>query len=69
MISEQFNDFSSLNNMAFNLFIHHMYYCFECFVGHSNGHKNDFLIQCHTNLYEIPFLVRTINLLKSIVRF
>ena len=45
MISEQFNDIRSLNNMAFYLFIHHIYYRFRCFSGHLNGHNNYFLVQ------------------------
>ena len=46
MISEQFNDVSSLNNMEFNLFIHHIYHWFQRFSGHLNGHNNEFLVVC-----------------------
>ena len=69
MISEQFNDVSSLNNMAFNLFTPHMYLWFQCFSGHLNGHNNDFLVLCDVHVYAVLLLVRTINFLTIIVRF
>ena len=69
MISEKFNDVSSLNNMAFNLFIHRIYYCFQCFSVNLNGHNNDFLVLCDPYVYAVSLLVRTIHLLKIIVRF
>ena len=69
MISEQFNDVSSLNNMAFNLFMDSIYYSLQCLSGDLNGHNNDFLDLCDAYVYAVPLLVRTINLLKIIVRF
>ena len=64
MISEQFNAVSSLNNMAFNLFVHHFYYLFRHFSGHLNGHNNDFLVLCDAYVYTVPFLLRTVDILK-----
>ena len=64
LISEQFNDISSLNNMAFNLFIHHFYYWFVHFSGHLNGHNNDFLVLCYVYDDAVPSLVRTVDVLK-----
>ena len=69
MISEQFIDVSSPNNMAFNLFMHNIYYCFKRFSGHLNGHNNNFLVLCDKYVYAVPLLVRTINVLKMNVRF
>ena len=69
MISEQFNEVSSLNNMAFNLFIHQNYYWFRHFSGHLNGHNHDFLVLCDAYVYAVPLLVCTINVLKISVRF
>ena len=37
MISEQFNDVSSINTMAFNFFIDRIYYLLELFNGYLNG--------------------------------
>ena len=49
-LKKKFNDISSLNNMAFNMFIHHFYYWFGRFSGHLNGHKNNFLVHvAHTS--------------------
>ena len=64
LISEQLNDNSSLNNMAFNMLIHHFYYWFGHFSGHLNGHNNDFLVLCDAYVYAVPFLVRTVDVLK-----
>ena len=69
MISEQFNDVSSLNNMAFNLFINHIYYWFRHFSGNLNGHNHDFLVLCGAYVYAFPLLVCTINVLKMNVIF
>ena len=70
MVSEQFNDVSSLNNMAFNFFIHHAHYCFRRFSGHDlNGHNNDFLVLCDAYVYAVRLFVLTINVLKMNVRF
>ena len=69
LISEQFNDISSLNNMAFNLFIHHFYYWFRHFSGHLNGRNNNFLVICDAYVYAVPFLVRTVDVLKTNVWF
>ena len=69
MISEKFNDGSSINNMTFNLFIHRIYFLLQYFSGHLNGNNNDFLVLCDAYVYAVSLLVRTINLLKSIVRF
>ena len=65
MISEQFNDFSSLNNMTFNLFIHCIHYSLQCFSQHLNWHNIDFLLLYDAFVYAVSFLVRTINLLKN----
>ena len=69
MISEQFNDVSSLNNMSFNLFMNRIYYWFQCFSVHLNRNNNNFLVLCDAYVYAVPLLARTINLLKIIVRF
>ena len=69
MISEHFDEVSSLNNMAFNLFIHHIYYWFRHFSGHLNGNNHDFLVLCDAYAYAVPLLVRKINVLKMYVRF
>ena len=69
MISEQFNDVSSLNNTAFNLFIHHIYYWFCRLSGNLNRHNNDFLVLRDAYVYAVPLLVRTINILKMNIRF
>ena len=69
MISEQFNDVRSLNNMAFNLFIHNIYHWFQRFSGNLNGHNNEFLVLCNAYVYAVPLLVCTINVLKMNVRF
>ena len=69
IISEQFNDVSSFNNMEFNLFINHIYYWFQRFSGHLNVHNDEFLVLCDTYVYAVLLLVRTINSFKSIVRF
>ena len=42
MISEHFNDVSSINTMAFNLFIDRIYYLLQLFNGHLNGHNSFF---------------------------
>ena len=42
MISEQFNDVSSINNKEFNLFIDRIYYLLQLFNGHLNGHNSFF---------------------------
>ena len=42
MISEQFNDVSSINNKAFNLFIDRIYYLLQLFNGHLNRHNSFF---------------------------
>ena len=52
MVSEQFNDIISLNNMEFNHF-----------SGHLNGHDNDFLVLCYAYVYVVPFLVRTVDVM------
>ena len=69
MIYEQFIDVSSLNNMAFNLFIHHIDYRFRYFSCYLNGHNHYFLVLCDVYVYANPLLVRTINFLKMDVRF
>ena len=69
MISEQFNDVISLNNMAFNLFIHHIYYWFRHFSGHFNVHIHEFLVLCDAYVYAVPLLVRKINVLRMNVIF
>ena len=69
MISEQFNDVSSINNMAFNLFIHRIYFMLQYFSGHLNGQNNLFLDLCDAYVYTVPILVRTINSSKIIVQF
>ena len=69
MISEQFNDVRSINNMVFNLFIHRMYYLLQYFSGHLNGYNNFFLVLCDTYVHAVPLLVRTINSSKIIERF
>ena len=61
MIPEQFNDVSSINNMAFNLFIHRIYYLLQYFSVHLNGHNNLYLVICDAYVYAVPLLVRTIN--------
>ena len=42
IISEQFNDVSSINNKAFNLFIDRIYYLLQLFNGHLNRHNSFF---------------------------
>ena len=44
LISEQFNDISSLKNMTFNMFILNFYQQFGHFGGHINRHNNNFLV-------------------------
>ena len=68
MVSEQLNDVSSINNMAFNLFIHRIYCMLQYFSGHLNGQNNFFLVLCDAYIYTVPLLVRTINSSKIIVR-
>ena len=46
MISEQFNAVSSINNMAFNLFINRIYFMLQYLSGHFNGQNNFFLVLC-----------------------
>ena len=55
---------SSLNNMAFNLCLHNLYYWFCHCTGHLNGNNNDCLALSYVYVYAVPFLVRTINVLK-----
>ena len=68
MISEQFNDVSSINNMAFNLFIHRFYYLLQLFNGHLNGHNSFFLVLSDAYVHAVPLVVRTINSSIIIVR-
>ena len=50
LISEKFNENSSLHNMVFNICILHCYWQFCHFGGHSNGYNNYFLIlEMHTS--------------------
>ena len=44
MISEQFNEVSSINNKAFNLFIDRIYYLLQLFNGHLNRHNSFFKV-------------------------
>ena len=69
MISEQFNDFSSINNMAFNLFMHRIYFMLQYFSGHLDGQNNFILVLFDAYVYTFPLLVRTINTSKIIVGF
>ena len=58
-----------LINMAFHLFIHHFCYCFSHFSGHLNGNNNNYLVICDVYVYAVPFLVRTVDVLKMNVWF
>ena len=49
--------------------LYHIHYSLQCFSVHLNGHTNDFLDLCDAYVYAVPFLVRTMNLLKIVVRF
>ena len=68
MISEQFNDVSSINTKAFNLFIDRIYYLLQLFSGHLNGHNIYFLVLSDAYVHAVPLVVRTINSSKIIVR-
>ena len=61
MILEQLNDVSSINNMAFNLFIHRIYFILQYFSGHLNGQNNFFLVLCDAYVSTVSLLVRTIQ--------
>ena len=60
MISEQFNDVSSINTMASNLLIDRMYYLIQLFSGHLNGHNSFILVLSDAYLHAVPLVVRTI---------
>ena len=64
MISEQFNDVISLNNMVFNLFIHHFYFLFRHFSVHLNGYNKKHLVLCDAYVYAVPFLLHTVDVLE-----
>ena len=68
MISEQFNDVSSINTMAFNLFIDHIYHLLQLFCGHLNGRNSFSLVLSDAYVHAVPLVVRTINTSKSIVQ-
>ena len=68
MISEQFNDVSSINTMAFNLFQDRIYYLLQLFSGHLNGHNSFFLVLIDAYIHAVPLVVPTINSSKIIVR-
>ena len=68
MISEQCNDVSSINTMAFNLFKDRIYYLLQLFSGHLNGHNSFFLVLSGAYVHAVPLVVRTINSSKIIVR-
>ena len=68
MISEQFNDVSSINTMAFNLFIDLIYYLLKLFSGHLNGHNRLFSVLSDAYVHAVPLVVHTINSSKMIVR-
>ena len=68
MISEQYNDVSSINNMAFNLFIHRIYFLLQYFSAQLKGHNIFFLVLSDAYAHAIPLLVRSINSSKIIVR-
>ena len=68
MISEQFNDVSSINNMELNLFIHRIYDLLQYFSGHLNGHNNFLLVKSDAYVQTVRLLVCTINSSKIIVR-
>ena len=69
MISEQFNDVSSINTMAFNLFQDRIYYLLQLFSGHLNGHNSFFLVLSDAYVHAVPLvIVRTINSSKIVVR-
>ena len=68
MNSEQFNDVSSINNMAFNLFIDRIYYDLQYFSGNLKGNNNFFLVLSDAYVHAVPLVVRTINSSMIIVR-
>ena len=68
MISEQFNDVSSINTMAFNLFIDRIYFLLQLFSGHLNGHNSFFLVLSDAYVHAVPLVVRTIYSSIIIVR-
>ena len=68
MISEQVNDVSSINNMAFNLFIDRIYYPLQLFNGHLNGHNSFFLVLSDAYVHAVPLVVRAIYSSIIIVR-
>ena len=68
MISEQFNDVSSIDNMAFNLFKDPIYYLSQLFNGHLNRHNRFLLVLSDAYVHAVPLVVRTIYSSKIIVR-
>ena len=68
MISEQFNDVSSINNKAFNLFIYRIYYLLQLFNGHLNRHNSFLLLLSDAYVHADPLVVRTIYSSITIVR-
>ena len=59
---------SSINNMAFNLFIDRIYYLLQLFNGHLNRHNSFFLVLSDAYIHAVPVVVRTIYSSIIIVR-
>ena len=57
MISEQFNDVSSINNKAFNLFKDRIYYLLQLFNGQLNRHNSFFKVLSDVYVHADPLVV------------
>ena len=65
MISEQFNDVSSIHTTAFNLFIDRIHYLLQIFSGHLNWHNNFFLVKSDAYVHAVPLLVYIVDVYEN----